>query len=100
VLRRIFGPKRDGVTGEWRRLHNKELCALYSPNIRVMKSRILRWAGHVARMGERRGAYRTLVGKREGRRPLERPRRRWEDNIKMDIREVGWGRRLDQSGSG
>jgi hypothetical protein len=89
VLRRIFGPKRDEVTGEWRRLHNKELHALYSsPNIiRVIKSRRLRWAGHVARMGERRGAYRALVGKPEGRRP----RRRWEDNIKMDLREVGWG---------
>jgi hypothetical protein len=93
VLRRIFGPKRDEVTGEWRRLHNKELYALYSsPNIiRVMKSRRLRWAGHVARMRERRGAYRALVGKPEGRRPLERPRRRWEDNIKKDLREVGWG---------
>jgi hypothetical protein len=87
VLRRIFGPKRDEVTGEWRRLHNEELYALYSsPNIiRVIKSRRLRWAGHVARMGERRGAYRALVGKPEGRRPLERPRRRWEDNIKMDL---------------
>jgi hypothetical protein len=87
VLRRIFGPKR-----EWRRLHNKELYALYSsPNIiRVMKSRRLRWAGHVARVGERRGAYRALVGKPEGRRPLGRPRRRWED-IKMNLQEVGWG---------
>jgi hypothetical protein len=93
VLRRILGPKRDEVTGEWRRLHNKELYALYfSPSIiRVIKSRRLRWAGHVARMGERRGAYRTLVGKPEGRRPLGRPRRRWEDNIKMDLRQVGWG---------
>jgi hypothetical protein len=92
VLRRIFGPKRDEVTGEWRRLHDKELYALYSPNIiRVIKSRRLRWAGHVARMGERRGAYKALVGKPEGSRPLERPRRRWEDNIKMDLREVGWG---------
>jgi hypothetical protein len=87
VLRRIFGPKRDEVTGEWRRLHNKELYALYSsPNIiRVIKSRRLRWAGHVARMGESRGAYRALVGKPEGRRPLGRLRRRWEDNIKMDL---------------
>jgi hypothetical protein len=86
VLRRIFWPKRDEVTGEWRRLHNKELYALYSPNnIRVIKSRRLRWAGHVACMGERRGAYRALVGKPEGRRPLERPRCRWEDNIKMDL---------------
>jgi hypothetical protein len=88
VLRRIFGPKRDEVTGEWRRLHNEELYALYSSLniIRVMKSRRLRWAGHVARMGERRGAYRALVGKPEGRRPLGRPRRKWEDNIKM----VAW----------
>jgi hypothetical protein len=78
VLRRIFGPKRDEVTGEWRRLHNKELYAVYSsPNIiRVIKSRRLRWPGHVARMGERRGAYRDLVGKPEGSRPLGRPRRR------------------------
>jgi hypothetical protein len=93
MLRRVFGPKRDEATGEWRKLHNKELFALYySPNIiRVIKSRRLRWAGHVARMGERRGAYRSLVGKSEGRRPLERPRRRWEDNIKVDLREVGWG---------
>jgi hypothetical protein len=92
VLRRVFGLKRDEVTGEWRRLHNKELYALYSsPNIiRVMKSRRLRWAGHVACMGERRGSYRALVGKPEGRRPLGRPRRSWEDIIKMDLREVGW----------
>jgi hypothetical protein len=103
VLRRIFGPKRDEVTGEWRRLHNKELFALYSsPNIiRVIKSRRLRWAGHVARMGERRGAYRALLGKPEGRRPLGRPRRRWEDNVKMFLREVAWGgHRLGRSGSG
>jgi hypothetical protein len=93
VLRRIFGPKRDEVTGEWRRLHNKELYALYSsPNIiRMIKSRRLRWAGHVARMGERRDAYRALVGKPEGRRPLGRPMRKWEDNIKMNLREFGWG---------
>jgi hypothetical protein len=93
VLRRIFGPKRDGVTGEWRRLHNEELNDLYSsPNIIwVIKSRIMRWAGHVAHMGEGRGAYRILVGRPEGRRPLERPRRRWEDNIKMDLQGVGWG---------
>jgi hypothetical protein len=84
--------KRDEVKGEWRRLHNKELHALYSsPNIiRVIKSRRLRWAGHVARMGEGRGAYGILVGKLEGRRPLRRPRHRWEDNIKMDLTEVGW----------
>jgi hypothetical protein len=87
-LRRIFGPNRDEVTG--RRLHNKELYSLYSsPNIRVTNSRRLRWAEHVALMGERRGAYRALVGKPEGRRPLGRPTRRWEDEIKMDLREVG-----------
>jgi hypothetical protein len=91
VLRRIFGPKRDEVTGEWRRLHNEELYDLYSsPNIiRVIKSRRMRWAGHVACMGEGRGAYRVLVGRPEGRRPLGRNRRRWEDNIKMDLQEVG-----------
>jgi hypothetical protein len=88
-----FGPKRDEVTGEWRRLHNEELNDLYSsPNIiRVIKSRRMRWARHVARMGEGRGAYRVLVGRHEGRRPLGITRRRWEDNIKMDIQEVGWG---------
>jgi hypothetical protein len=93
VLRRIFGPERDEATGDWRRLHNEELDDLYSsPNInRVIKSRRLRWAGHVARMGEKRGACRILVGRPERRRPLGRHRRRWEDNIKMDIREVGCG---------
>jgi hypothetical protein len=93
VLRRIFGPKEDEATGHWRRLHNEERNNLYlSPNIiRVIKSRRLRWAGHVPRMGEERGAYRILVGRPEGRRPLGRPRRRWEDNIKMNLREVGWG---------
>jgi hypothetical protein len=87
VLRRVFGPKRDEVRGEWRRLHNKELYALYSsPNvIRVNKSRRLTWAGHVARMGDSRRAYRVLAGKSEGRIPLGRPRRRREDNIKMDL---------------
>jgi hypothetical protein len=87
VLRRIFGPKRDNVTGEWRRLHNKELYVLYSsPNIIwAIKSRRLRWARHVARRRERTGAYRASVGKLEGRRPLGRPRCRWEDNIKMDL---------------
>jgi hypothetical protein len=84
VLRRIYGPKRDEVTGEWRRLHNEELNDLYSsPNIiRVIKSRRMKWAGHVAHMGEGRGACRILVGRPEGRRPLGRPRHRWEDNIK------------------
>ena len=78
VLRRVFGPKRDEVTGEWRKLHNEELNDLYSlPNIvRVVKSRRMRWAGHVARMGEDRGMHRVLVGKPEGKRPLGRPRRR------------------------
>jgi hypothetical protein len=87
VLRRIFGPKRDGVTGEWRRLHTEELNDLYSsPNIiRVIKSRRMRWAGRVTLMGEGRGAYRILVGRPEGRRPMGRPRRRWEDNIKIDL---------------
>ena len=91
VLRRVFGPKRDEVTGERRKLHNEELTDLYSlPNIvRVVKSRRMRWARHVARMGEGRGVHRVLVGKPEGKRPLGRPRRRWEDNIKMDLREVG-----------
>ncbi|KAJ4426630.1 hypothetical protein ANN_26428 [Periplaneta americana] len=90
VLRKIFGAKRDEVTGEWRKLHNTELHALYSsPDIiRNIKSRRLRWAGHVARMGESRNAYRVLVGRPEGKRPLGRPRRRWEDNIKIDLREV------------
>jgi hypothetical protein len=93
VLRRIFGPKREEVTGEWRRLHNEDLNDLYSlPNIiRIIKSRRMRWAGHVARMGKGRGAYRILVERPEGRRPLGRPRRRWEDNIIMDLQEVGWG---------
>ena len=90
LLRRI-GPKRDEVTEEWRKLYNKELNDLYSsPNIvRLMKLRRKRWAGHVAIMGERRGVYRVLVGKPEGKRPLGRPRLRWEDNIKTDLREVG-----------
>jgi hypothetical protein len=93
VLRRIFGPKRDEITRDWRRLHNEELNELYSsPNIiRVIKSRRMRWAGHVARMGDGRGAYRILVGRSERRRLLGRPRRRWEDNIKMDFQEVRWG---------
>ncbi|KAJ4436020.1 hypothetical protein ANN_18646 [Periplaneta americana] len=92
VLRKIFGAKRDEVTGEWRKLHNAELQALYSSSdiIRNIKSRRFRWAEHVARMGESRNAYRVLVGRPEGNRPLGRPRRRWEDNIKMDLREVGY----------
>jgi hypothetical protein len=83
VLRRIFGPKRDEVTGGWIKLHYEELHGLYSsPSIvRVIKARRMRWAGHVARMGEVRGAYSILVGRPEWRRPLGRPRRRWEDNI-------------------
>ena len=87
VLRRIFGPKRDELTGECRKLHNEELNELYSsPNIvRVIKSRRMRWAGHVGRMGKTRGIHRVLVGKPEGKRPLVRPRRRWEDNIKMHV---------------
>jgi hypothetical protein len=90
VLRKIFGPKRE-EDGSWRKLHNDELHNLYSsPNIvRVIKSRRMRWAGHVARRGEWRGVYRVLIGRPEGKRPLERPRRGWEDNIKMDLREIG-----------
>jgi hypothetical protein len=92
VLRRIFGPKRDEVTGEWRKLHNEELHDLYSsPSIiKIMKSRRIRWAVHVARMGEKRNAYRLLVGKPEGRWPLGKSRRRLMDNIRMDLVEVGW----------
>ena len=94
---RIFGSKRDEVTKELRKLHNEELNDLYSsPNIvRVIKSRRMRWAGHVARMGVGRGMYRVLVGKPEGKRPLGRPRHRREDNIKMDLQEVGCGRGVD-----
>jgi hypothetical protein len=93
VLWRICGPQRDEVTGGWRKLHNEELHGLYSsPDIvRVIKARRMRWAGHVARMGEVRGAYNILVGRPEGRRPIGRPRRRWEDNIKMDLREIWFG---------
>jgi len=93
VLRRVFGPKRHEVTVEWRKLHNEELRDLYSlPNIvRVVKSRRMRWAGHVARMVQERGVHKVLVGKPEGKRQLGNPRRRWEDNIKMDLREVGGG---------
>ena len=93
VLRRIFGPKRNGVTGEYRKLHNEELNDLHSsPNtVRVTKSRRMRLAGHVVRMEEGRGVHKVLVGKPEGKRPLGRPRRRLEDNIKMDLEEVRRG---------
>jgi hypothetical protein len=92
VVRRIFGPKRDEVTGEWRKLHNEELHVLYSsPDIiRQMNSRRMRWAGHVARIGEERKMYRVLVGKPKGKRPLGRPRHRWENGIRVDLRETGW----------
>jgi hypothetical protein len=91
LLRRIFGPKRDGVTGGWRKLHNEELHNLYSsPSIiRTIKSRRMRLTGHVSRMGEKKNVYRLLVGKAEGKRPLGRPRRRWIDNIMMDLLEIG-----------
>ena len=93
ILRRIFGPKRDEVKGEWRKRHNEELNDLYcSPNIvGVIKSTRMRWAGHVARMGEGRGVYRDLVWKPEGKGPLGRTRCRWVDNIMMDLQEVGCG---------
>jgi hypothetical protein len=93
VLRRIFGPKREEVTGEWSKLDNEELHNLYSsPDIiRQVKSRRMRWAAHVARMGEERKVYKVLVGKPEGRRPLGRPRRGWEDGIRMDLREIVLG---------
>jgi hypothetical protein len=91
VLRRIFGPKRDRVTGGWRKLHNEELLNLYtSPSIRrIIKSRRMRWAGHVVRMGKKKNVYRLLVGKPEGKRPLGRPRCRLIDDIKMDLLEIG-----------
>jgi hypothetical protein len=93
VLRRIFGPRRDEVTGEWRKLHSEELHNLYSSpdTVRQVKSRRMRWAGHVACMGEERKVYKVLVGKPEGKRPLGRPRRRWEDVVRMDLRETGLG---------
>ena len=91
VLRRIFGCKRDEVVGEWRKLHNEELNDLHSlPIIRVIKSRRLKWAEHVALVGERRGAYRVLVGKPERKSQLRRHKHRWEDNIKMDLKKVVW----------
>jgi len=93
VLRGIFGPREDEVPEEWRRLHNEELNDLCSSTniVRVIKSRRMRWAGYVARMGEERGVYRVLVGKAEGKRRLGRPRHRWVDNIRMDLQEVGCG---------
>jgi hypothetical protein len=92
VLRRIFGPKGDEVTGGWRKLRTEELRDLYPfpSKVRIIKSGRMRWAGHVARMGEKINAYRLLVGKPEGKRPLGKPRRRWVDNIRMDLVEVGW----------
>ena len=93
VLRRIFGPRRDEETGEWRKLHSEELSDLYClPNIvRVVKWRRVGWAGHVARMGERKEENRGLVGKFGGKRPLGRPWHRWEDKINMDLQEIGCG---------
>jgi hypothetical protein len=90
VLKRIFRPKRE-EDGSWRKLHNDELHRLYSSlnNVRVIKSRRMKWAGHVARMGKGRGVYRVLIGRPEYERPMGRPRRRWEDNIKMDLRKIG-----------
>jgi hypothetical protein len=95
VLRRIFGSKKDEVIGGWRKLHNAELHNLYSsPSIiRMIKSRSMRCAGHVARMGEKQDAYRILVGNPKGNRPVGRPRRRWVDNIKMDVTEIEWDSR-------
>jgi hypothetical protein len=106
VLRRIFVPKRDEVRGEWRKLHSGELHNLYSsPDIiRQIKSRIVWWVEHVARMGEKRKVYKVLVGKPEEKRPLERARRTWKDRIGMDLTEISWGREgvcgVDASGSG
>jgi hypothetical protein len=92
VLRRIFGPKGDEVSGDRKKLHNEELHNLYSsPDIiRMIKSRRMRWTGHVARIGEKRNTSRILVGKQGGKRPIGRPRRRWVNNIKIDLREIGW----------
>jgi hypothetical protein len=93
VLRRIFGLKRDEVTGGWKKLHNGELHNLYSSQnmIRMIKSRRMGWAGHVSRMWEKKNAYGILVGKPERRRPLESSRHMWVDNIKMNLGEIGWG---------
>jgi hypothetical protein len=103
VLRGIFGTKRDEVTGEWRKLHSGQLHNLYSSAdiIRQIKSRRMRWAGHVARMAEGRNVYRVLLGKAEGKRPLVRPKRGWEDGFKIDLREIGLGGSgVDSPGSG
>jgi hypothetical protein len=104
ALRRIFGPKRGEVTGQWSKLHNGELRNLYSSTdmIRQIKSRRMRWEGHVTRMREGRKLFKVLVGKPEGKRPLARPRRRWEDGISMDLKETVWGRGcgVDSPGSG
>jgi hypothetical protein len=93
VLSKIFGPRRDEVMEDWRKVHNEELRDLYSSSsiIRIIKSRRMRWVGHVARMEEKRNAYKLLVEKPEEKRPLGRSRRRWVDNIRMDLGEVGWG---------
>jgi hypothetical protein len=93
VPRILFGPKRDEVIGEWRKLHNEELhnLCLYQNIIRHIKLRRMRWAGHVARMGEEREVYKALMRKREGRRLFGRPRSSWENGIRMDLREIGWG---------
>ena len=92
-LRKVFERKRDEVTGDWRRLYNQEIYYFYSSSniFRLIKSRSMLWAGHVARMGERKGAYRALVGIPEGKRPFGRRRHRWEDNIKIRFKVVGWG---------
>jgi len=102
VLRKTFWASRDEVRGEWRRLRNEEFYILYgSPNfIWVIKSRRMRWAKRLARMEDKRGAYRVLVGRPDGKRPLEIPRYRWKYKIKMDLQEMGWGHGLDCSGSG
>jgi hypothetical protein len=104
VLRRIFGPKRGEVTRDWRKLHNEELHKLYSsPYIRQIKSRRIRWAGHVACMGEKMKVIRVLVGKPEGNKLFGRPKCRWKDEIKMDLREIGCGGgrcKVDPLGSG
>jgi hypothetical protein len=91
VLRRIFGPKRDEMTGEWRKVHSEELHNLYSSPeiIRQIKSRQMRWTGHVAYMGGERTVYKVLVGKPKGMRPLRRPRHKWEDGIRIDLKEIG-----------